>query len=187
MTPLRHQMRRRDVPGTARFLTFSCYRRLALFRNDKIKDAFAGALAQAAARHNAAVLAWVVMPEHVHLVVYADPPESVSTFLRSLKCPLASAVLARWRTLDAPILNRLRNTAGKCHFWQLGGGYDRNVVDRELVEKIRYVHANPIRRGLSPDSVGWGWSSAATYRAKPDAIGPPIAFDLIPTYHGDLT
>ena len=73
--------------------------------------------------------------------------------------------------MHAGILSKPRSDTGSMHFWQPGGGYDRNVVGDELIEKIRYVQENPIRRGLSPDSVSWRWSSAAIYRELPGAIG----------------
>ncbi|HEY0007585.1 MAG TPA: hypothetical protein VGB55_02580, partial [Tepidisphaeraceae bacterium] len=87
----------------------------------------------------------------------------------------------------APIRARLQSDTAKTHFWQLGGGYDRNVIGDELIERIRYIHKNPITRGLSPDSVSWKWSSAAAYRQLPQAIGPLIAFDLVPRHAQELT
>lgn len=141
----------------------------------------------AVGRHGVSVLAWVVMPERIHLIVYDEEARPLGPFLQTLKDPVAREVLARWRELDAAILTRLRSKAGSTHFWQAGGGYDRNVVDRKLIEKIRYVRGNPIERGLSPDGVSWKWSSARAYREWPDAIEPPVAFDLVPNHRGELT
>jgi putative transposase len=183
----RNELHRLPVPGTARFLTFSTYRRLRLFDNDRIKDLFVDYLNTATVAYNARMIAWVVMPEHAHLILYLNQPDAVAAFLMTLKRPLARKVLDRWRTLNAPVLPRLTSATGETHFWQPGGGYDRNVVGDELIEKIRYVHKNPITRGLSPDSVSWRWSSAAAYRQLPHALGPPIAFDLIPNHNSDLT
>ena len=180
-------MRRRNVPGTARFLTFSCYRRLRLFDNDRIKDRFVERMGTAIERHELAMLAWVVMPEHVHLIVYSEENRPLGAFLQSLKDPFAREVIAQWRPLDAAVLPKLRSKTGSTHFWQPGGGHDRNVVGEELIEKIRYVHQNPITRGLSPDSVSWKWSSAARYRGLPGAVGPTVAAELIPVHRGELT
>jgi putative transposase len=57
-------------------------------------------------------------------------------------------------------------------FWQRGGGYDRNLrSDRDIYEKIRYVHLNPVRRGLAKDAGDWPWSSARTHETgKPEPI-----------------
>lgn len=60
-------------------------------------------------------------------------------------------------------------------------------MGRELTEKVRYVHANPVTRGLVPNSTPSRWSSAAAYRALPGNIGPPPVFDLLPDHRDDLT
>ncbi|HEV7301928.1 MAG TPA: transposase [Tepidisphaeraceae bacterium] len=179
--PPRKTMRRRDVPGTARFLTFSCYRRLPLFSNGRIKDRLVAHLGAATLRHEVRLIAWVVMPDHLHLIVCQPSGQPLTPFLQALKRPLAAEVFARWRALNAPILSKLQAPDGRrAHFWQPGGGYDRNVLGVELIEKIAYVHRNPIRRGLTTDSVSWVWSSARAYADQDEPGHPPIAFDLVP-------
>jgi putative transposase len=174
-------LERHALPGVARFLTCSCYRRLRLFAHDKTKDAFVAHLTATLAAHDVRLLAWVIMPEHVHLVVYPADPAAVPAFLRTLKRPFARKLLDHWRLRNHPIITRLRDRQGDTHFWQPGGGYDRDVVGDELLEKIRYTHANPVTRGLAPNPLAWKWSSAAAYH-DPAAPGPPIAFDLIPRH-----
>ncbi|MFG0244374.1 MAG: transposase [Phycisphaerales bacterium JB054] len=158
--PRRHRTRY-ESPQQARFLTFSCYRRLALFQNDKIKTAFAEHLLECELELRFRLLEWVVMPEHVHLLLVPRLPEMpVPTILRRVKEPFARRALARWRTLRAPILERLVDSRGNTRFWQRGGGYDRNILtDDELFEKTRYIHENPVRRGLVDDVRDWRWSS----------------------------
>jgi putative transposase len=185
MDPIRKKMVRQEVPGTARFLTFSCYRRLPLFNNDQIKDRFVEVLNTSVTKLPIDVLAWVVMPEHVHLVLFPREAGLVTPFLTSLKSTISREVLARWRELDAPILPRLDDGEGY-HFWQLGGGYDRNVVGQELLEKIAYCHRNPITRGLVKTSSEWKWSSARAYE-RLECIGPAITFDLVPPHTKRLT
>ena len=72
-------MQRREVPGTGRFLTFGCFRRLPLFQNERIRDRFIERLTRAAVELNGDVLAWVVMPDHVHLIVHAASPDVTMT------------------------------------------------------------------------------------------------------------
>jgi REP-associated tyrosine transposase len=49
-------------------------------------------------------------------------------------------------------------------FWQVGGGYDRNIVDESTALKvIDYIHLNPVRRGLVERPEDWEWSSARWY------------------------
>jgi len=165
MPNIRRTLKRREVSGHARYLTFSCYRRLPLFNNDQIKQLFVDQLDLTRRRLNFQIYAWVVMPEHVHLLVMPDTPEvTASHLLRALKRPVAAKVLTRWREIDPPILNRIKDKKGSPHFWQPGGGYDRNIIsDQEILEKIEYIHANPVRRGLVDSTTDWPWSSALWY------------------------
>ena len=159
-------MRRRENPGEGRYLTCSCYHRLALLANDAIKSAFVARLLVVRREVPFQLLAWVLMPEHFHLLVVPCLPEHpVDQLLYALKAPLAQRVLRRWRELQAPILPRITDARGQAHFWQVGGGYDRNVVD-EVEEKIDYIHANPVRRGLAATVVDWPWSSARWYAGR---------------------
>jgi putative transposase len=166
--------KRYETPGEARFLTFSCYRRLPLFNNDKIKDAFVATLADARHRHGFELIAWVVMPEHVHLLLVPRLPEHpVSLVLQSLKHIFARQVIGRWTELDAPILPQITDEHGKRRFWQRGGGYDRNLVSAKQIEdKAEYIHRNPVTRGLVPQPTDWRWSSAGYYAGLGDGILP---------------
>jgi putative transposase len=179
-------MRRREVPGTARFLTFSCHRQLKLLENPRIKDLFVEHLAATADRLRVDVLAWVIMPEHVHLIAYSeDPVTSMTRFTHAVKRPFALRVLNRWRTLNAVVLTKLAHGDGH-RFWETGGGFDRNVVGEELLEKIRYIHANPVRRQIVERPTDYPWSSASAYEGLPYA-GPPVRFDLLPASSSKLT
>ena len=63
---------RYDIAGQARFLTFSCYARLPLLNDSKTRDAFAAHLELQRQRLGFRVIAWVVMPEHAHLILLPE-------------------------------------------------------------------------------------------------------------------
>lgn len=176
MPPHRRKLKRVDEPGHARYLTCSCYHQLALFNNDKIKSAFADHLASVKSRLGFRLYAWVVMPEHFHLLIHPTTGgASVTAILRKLKSDFAMATIARWRELDAPILPRITTPQETQRFWQAGGGYDRNVFsESELTKKIAYTHLNPVRRGLVSQPEDWEWSSVRAYLRRGDGVGPPI-------------
>ncbi len=171
-TPIRKRLHRRE--GTAlRFLTFSCYNRLPLFTKDAIKALFVAQVDLTRARLGFGVVAWVIMPDHVHLLI--DPRGvTMARILMSLKRPFAARVLARWRDLNAAVLSRITDSQGEAHFWQPGGGYDRSeYTPKEISEKIAYIHENPVRRGLVGEATDWAWSSArawAGWRDQPIPI-----------------
>ncbi len=118
--------------------------------------------------------AWVVMPEHIHLLILPVQMTTVTALLRRLKSPFAKRVIEQWRNVNAPILGRVTDAHGQTRFWQRGGGYDRNLfTDHELMEKIHYIHTNPVRRGLVDRPRDWGWSSARSYEGGP-CRGPDV-------------
>ena len=177
ITKYRRTRKRFEIAQQARFLTFSCYRRLELFGNDAIRDAFVDALAASRDRTKYELNGWVIMPEHVHLLIVPDLPEyPVSYVLKDLKGLFANRVLQRWREINPPILSRITDPQGKVHFWQKGGGYDRNIVsDDEFHEKLNYIHNNPVTRGLAHHPTDWAWSSAQWYAGCRDKTVLPIA------------
>ncbi len=166
----RKRMRRRDSHGPARFITFSCEHRLPLLGRPAIRDVFVAALAETHSRFSLGLFAWVVMPEHVHLLLRADS-ESTIDALRFLKMSVAQRIISRWRRLEAPILERLARPDGSFRFWLKGGGFDRNVRDRpELSRTIAYIHQNPVERGLVLRASEWRWSSVAWWRGEESTI-----------------
>jgi putative transposase len=177
MLPHRKKLRRYENPGELRFLTFSCYGRLPLFKNDRIKAAFVEEIAITQIAFSFGLIAWVIMPEHVHLLIFPHLPEyPVSTLLKRLRGNFANRVLRQWRELEAPILPRLHDSAGKEHFWQRGGGYDRNVyTEVEIQEKFDYIHNNPVNRKLAARAIDWRWSSARWYECGKDEFGLNMA------------
>jgi putative transposase len=85
---------------------------------------------------------------------------------------------------DSPLLDELivRERPGLYgfRFWQEGGGYDRNLrTEVAVMAAIRYIHENPVRRGLCLQPTDWRWSSACPYRN--DGVGNA---DSLPTIHG---
>jgi putative transposase len=161
----RKRLHRYEVPGDLRFLTFSCFNRIPLFNNDAIKDLFVKELERTRPLFEFKLYAWVIMPEHVHLLLKPKLPEfPVKDVLAELKGQFSGRVLRRWRKLKAPILKRIVDSDGKQRFWLPGGGHDRNIYTAdELEEKINYVHHNPVKRGLVKYATDWRWGSARWY------------------------
>jgi putative transposase len=161
--PIRKAMRRREIPGNSRFITFSCQRRLPLFKNPAIAQVFQDSLARAHQRVRFQLYAWVIMPEHIHLLVRPPPPPDdmpLDRVLLWIKLSTAQRVIKRWRELDAPILARITRDDGSPRFWQKGGGFDRNVRDlAEFQRHVKYIHQNPVERGLVERPEDWRFSS----------------------------
>jgi len=160
---------RYEVVGQPRMLTFSCRARLALFEMVQRKDGFALDLSRARGRLGFLLHAWVIMPEHVHVIVTPRLPEvTVPRILRAIKGPIAQRAARAWKK-HAPPDPRLVDRDGTIRFWQRGGGYDRNIRSHDdLREKVAYLHANPVRRGLVALPTEWRWSSARWWAGERD-------------------
>jgi REP-associated tyrosine transposase len=163
-------MRRRDIPGTVRLITFSCQGRLPLLANPEIYKLFLDSLDRARVRYGMAVYAFVLMPEHVHLLVEPGST-SLDRPLLSLKLSVAKQVVARWNELRAPILDKLTANSGKPRFWLKGGGHDRNIRDRdEFSRVVRYIHRNPVERALVERPQDWQWSSVHWWMGQREKV-----------------
>ncbi|MBX3353681.1 MAG: transposase [Phycisphaeraceae bacterium] len=156
--------RRYDLAGHARFLTFSCNDRASLFSDSQTYARFVQHLEYQRDRQGIMIFAWVVMPEHVHLLVMPPSWEVARFFVEQLKSGFAKRILREWRASAHPLMASCGTAAGAAAFWQPGGGYDRLVRDdEELREKIEYTHHNPVKRGLVQRAEDWEWSSARWY------------------------
>ena len=128
---------------------------------------FLDALRRVQHSHDIELFAWVVMPEHVHLLLRSGASETLERTLRSLKIVVSKRAIERWRSLDAPILARLSRPDGGHRFWLKGGGFDRTVRDdAEFSRAVRYIHRNPVERGLVERAEDWRWSSVRWWMGR---------------------
>ena len=140
--------------GQLHFLTFSCYRRRPNFATPHSRGCFESSLERVRQSYGLCVYGYVVMPEHVHLLVNEPERGCLAQMLQSLKQSVA-------RTLD------LRAAES---FWQ-ARYYDFNVwSERKFVEKLRYIHRNPVERGLVERPKDWLWSSFRHYFTGADGV-----------------
>lgn len=181
MSSHRKNCRRYDVPGHAHSLTFSCFQRRPFLARQRTRAWMIQAIEQSRAKHGFHLWAYVLMPEHVHLLVWpARDRYSISQFLTTLKQPVSKRALLFVRSNAPGFLRQMedRQPNGTLHhrFWQRGGGYDRNLTEPETIwAEIEYLHANPVRRGLCEHATDWPWSSASEY-ALPGS--GPLSLDL---------
>ncbi|MEX0937656.1 MAG: transposase [Pirellulales bacterium] len=172
-----------EAPGDARELTFSCYGRMPLLTNERWQRYLAECIGNATERHGFDLVAFVFMPEHVHLLVVPRRKAStVSVLLGAIKRPLSFRVKKELSASKGPLLNRLtipqRPGVMTFRFWQEGPGYDRNITEPStVISAIDYIHMNPVRRGLCFKAVDWKWSSARRFiepEAQIDPVLPPL-------------
>jgi len=135
-------LHRYQSSGSYHFITFTCYHRHPCLNDDCARPAFEEILEALRARHNFFVFGYVLMPDHVHLLLSEPKNHLLADTLRALKTQ-TSKKLKR----DRP------------YFWQRRY-YDRNIITQsEFVEKLRYIHRNPVGEGLVEKPEDWPWSS----------------------------
>ncbi|MBX9789859.1 MAG: transposase [Pirellulales bacterium] len=150
-------------------MTFSCFQRRAFLSKDRSRRWMIEAIEAARQRHAFDLWACVIMPEHVHLILWPTRPDySISSILTTLKQSVSKRAMLFVRARVPGFLKQMRDEQpnGRVHhrFWQRGGGYDRNLTEPETIwSEIEYVHANPVRRRLCDSAVAWRWSSALEY------------------------
>jgi putative transposase len=172
--PLRRCYGRRDL----HFVTFSCYRRRPYLGTRRARDRFVRVLDQVRARWQFPLIGYVVMPEHVHVLMGEPPKGDPSKVLQVLKQKASRVLRARRRKPAREQLSLRFGETGEVaeHFWQRRF-YDFNVWSaKKLREKLDYMHANPVKRKLVVHPKDWPWSSWSHYEKGEDGL---IAIDSV--------
>ena len=152
--------------GDLHFITCSCYHRRPLLGSPSRRDLFLKVLEEVRQRYLFVVVAYVVMPKHFHLLISEPEIGDPSVVIQSVKIGFARKVIHR----DGD-----SGSGTAAPIWQRRF-YDFNVWGREKrVEKIRYIHRNPVRRGLVNNPEDWKWSSFRAYAFN--EAGPVVVND----------
>jgi putative transposase len=160
---------RRYGQGHLHFITCSCYRRLPLLASVRAKNLFVKILGEVRDRYGFLLFGYVVMPEHIHLLISEPPKRTPSTVLQVLKQRVSRRMRrkTRRRTSGAQLnllFGRLDHTLPQ--FWQ-PRFYDFNVwSQKKFVEKLQYMHMNPVKRKLVTHPKDWPWSSFSFYAKR---------------------
>ena len=171
--------------GHLHFLTFSCYRRLPLLNTIRARNHFVHVLDKIRERYKFLLVGYVVMPNHVHLLISEPAKGTPSVVLKVLK-QRVSRDLRRSRNQDesptreevsyigrttpgaksasgAPAFAFTSGERNLPRFWQ-PRFYDFNVwSEKKIREKLDYMHANPVTRKLVKHPKDWPWSSWSFY------------------------
>jgi putative transposase len=179
--------RRYDAIGDARELTFSCFHRYRFLERDRARQWLIEALKAARDKWGFHLWAYVIMPEHVHLLIHPQPPHLAAGRIAGDFKEVVARKAIRYLQEHAPNwLARItvrEGTRVRRRFWQPGGGYDRNVFEFTSAHSmVEYFHANPVRRGLVTRPEDWEWSSARWYAGI-----RPVPIEMDPTMPSQQT
>ncbi len=169
-------LKRRYGTGNLHFITFSCYRRLPFLKTAHSRNVFLIVLDEVRTRYKFAVVGYVVMPEHVHLLLGEPKQRDLSIVIQVLKQRISRRLRRRIRARNSTQQLRLWHdipNASHRNFWQRRF-YDFNVWSRKKrTEKLNYMHMNPVKRGLVADAKLWPWSSYRFYQYGEENLCTP--------------
>ncbi len=144
--------------GDLHFITATCYHRQPLLDTPARRDLFLHVFEDMRRRYCFAVLGYVIMPEHFHLLVSEPQRKTLSTVMQALKLGFSRCWLSPGRALQQPTQKPAPRRIWQARF------YDFNVwTERKRIEKLRYLHLNPVKRGLAASPEQWRWSSFRFY------------------------
>ena len=165
--------------GHLHFITSSCYARRPLLGTPSRRNLFLQILEQTRLRYSFVVVGYVVMPEHIHLLISEPDQGTPSTIMQVLKHRFARRVLGDLRRRGNQSHASLWQEAlDSGHVWQRRF-YDF-VVRTEIkkIEKLKYIHRNPVCRGLVIEPEEWVWSSFRWYALG--ERGPVLVNEQLP-------
>ena len=167
-----------DGNSYAHFITTNTYKNYPFFRDEGLSQILLKELGFYSGKLGFALVGYVIMPAHVHLLLWWDsedkPELSMSNIMSRIKT-MVSKRAKRYlfydggieyvvRLADVGQPNRqIKPTPGPFRLWQ-PGFYDFNVYSEEkLLEKLNYIHSNPVRAGLVLSPLDYKWSSYKEY------------------------
>jgi putative transposase len=149
--------------GHLHFITFTCYRRLPLLRSARARNAFVQILGETRDRYGFSLVGYVVMPEHIHLLISEPVKGTPSIVIQVLKQRVSRRLRRKKRAPAEQFKMFACGDDSLPRFWQRRF-YDFNVWSlKKRVEKLHYMHMNPLKRKLVDHPKDWPWSSFSFY------------------------
>ena len=149
-------LRRYQRSESLHFITFSCHHRLPYLDSPEAKNVVQTLLEETRVRHQARIYAYVLMPEHVHLLINEPPSILLGQLLKSFKQACS------------------RQLKGERQQFWLDRYYDKNIRGEDSrSEVIHYIHQNPVKRSLVSSPELYRWSSYNHY-----ATGAPGLIEI---------
>ena len=159
-----------DEEGHAHYVTFICYKRRRLLDDDMINRIVIGVLSDQLKQQNGVCVGFVIMPDHVHAIIWFPDSNQLSYFMKQWKQRTSYQIKQAMRKYLNAYLSKLPPNDP---IWQ-PKYYGFNVHSKsKLMEKLEYMHGNPVRAELVDSPEQWKFSSARYYILG-KSVGLPI-------------
>jgi REP element-mobilizing transposase RayT len=143
---------------------------LPIFANPDVAEIVLVSLRYMQEEKQAMLYAYVLMENHLHIIVQCD---NLSEVIRAFKSYTARTILdyfiERKNTalLDKLRYNKLKHkTKSDYQLWQEGSHPEEITTDEMMHKKVEYIHNNPVRRGYIDEAKEWRYSSARNYEGE---------------------
>ena len=156
-----------SIDSQAFFITVVTKNRLPVFKTDRMKSVLCTAINEARVSAGFLLFAYVIMIDHLHLLT--NSPTTISDVLRVLKGITARRVIdylkdKKYVSSLSKLEHHEQNRNHKYSLWQA----ERNVFpifsEEKFMEKVNYIHQNPVRAGLVECATDYRWSSARIWQ-----------------------
>lgn len=154
----------------AYFFTCVTHKRLPIFRTDKLKQVLCDAYREACERHGISILAYVIMPDHVHLLVYSE--HTMEEALRLLNGVAARRIIGYlkengFESSLFKLRGEMRERNHRHSVWQHHPDSLEIFGEETFKQKVAYIHQNPVRAGMVSDPSEYRFSSARLWINRP--------------------
>ncbi|MCJ7507141.1 MAG: transposase [candidate division Zixibacteria bacterium] len=171
-----------NLPNQVHFITTNVFQRIPIFSNVDYCKIVIQKINFYRKRYDFKLIGYVIMPDHIHLLIQPPEKQNVSSIIRDLKRSIAMEIInhLKGENKAGPLKSlKLPNIKSKNHTFSL---WQRRFIDfnifseKKLYEKLEYIHNNPVRDKLVSSPSDWIFSSYRNYFEEDDSI---IAVDRI--------
>jgi REP element-mobilizing transposase RayT len=157
-------------PTHPHFMTCTILNWLPIFTRQESVKIILDSLRYLQKEENLKLYAYVILENHLHLIAQSD---DISRSMRQFKSFTAKALLKLLQKENAQILLKQFQFYKKDRTYQIWQeGYQPKLIqtDTIMIEKIHYIHENPVKRGYVDEPVHWRYSSARNYEGESGLI-----------------
>ncbi|HSS20722.1 MAG TPA: transposase [Pyrinomonadaceae bacterium] len=177
MNPEKFQVSR---DSQALYITAVARNRLPVFQKEAIATVMCKALDEARKSGGFLIFAYVIMPDHIHLLTnQAGKSADVLRYLKGITARRAIDYLKdnNFESSLAKLRHQEWKREHKYSLWQQEKNVFSVFSESMFMQKVNYIHMNPVRAGLVERAIDYRWSSARIWQGCPDE-GEPLMIDI---------
>ena len=155
------EYRRADIPGATYFFTVITYRRQALLTDLRCRESLRIAIDKVRLEMPFKIVAWVLMPDHLHAVWQLPQNDKDFSLRWSLIKQHVTRDCASW--LPRQGLSTSRDKRGEGSLWQRRFWEHLICDETDLARHVNYIHYNPVKHGYVTNVADWPYSTFHRY------------------------